>query len=83
MREGEPTGTADIAQWVQSLLPPELWQRYSYLTYAQMANTPELVDYADTLREADRQWHRAYKATRSVAQVYELRPESRYDDRAF
>jgi hypothetical protein len=29
---------SDIAQWVKSLLPPELWERYCYLTYAQMAD---------------------------------------------
>ena len=79
MRELEPTG-ADIAQWIQSLLPPELWQRYCYLTYAQMANAAELVDYAEILHEADARWHRAYKATRSVAPVYELRPERSHQD---
>jgi hypothetical protein len=52
---------SDIAQWVKSLLPPELWERYCYLTYAQMARAPELADYARELREADRHWHRASK----------------------
>jgi hypothetical protein len=51
----------DIAEWIASLLPPELWDRYCYLTYAQMAEVPELAEYADDLREAERDWYRAHK----------------------
>jgi hypothetical protein len=46
----------DIAEWVASLLPPELWDRYCYLTYAQMAKVPELAEYADDLLKAERNW---------------------------
>jgi hypothetical protein len=51
----------DIAEWVASLLPPELWDRYCYLSYAQMAEVPELAKYADDLRKADRDWYRERK----------------------
>ena len=51
----------DIAEWIASLLPPELWDRYCYLTYARMAEIPELVEYADDLREAERDWYRVRK----------------------
>jgi hypothetical protein len=51
----------DIAEWIASLLPPELWDRYCYLTYAQMAEVPELAEYADDLREAERDWYCARK----------------------
>ena len=54
----------DIAEWIASLLPPELWDRYRYLSYAQMAEVPELAEYADDLREAERDWYRAYKTRR-------------------
>ena len=46
----------DIAEWVASLLPPELWDRYCYLTYAQMAKVPELAEYAHDLLKAERNW---------------------------
>ena len=49
---------ADISSWVQSLLTPELWERYCHLTYAQMARVPELAEYAEVLREADKEWWR-------------------------
>lgn len=55
----------DIAEWIASLLPPELWDRYRYLSYAQMAEVPELAEYADDLREAERDWYRAYKTRRT------------------
>ena len=51
---------SDVAEWVASLLPQELWEKYCYLTYAQMAEIPELMAYADSLRMAERHWHRAY-----------------------
>ena len=53
---------SDIAEWIASLLPPELWERYRYLTYAQMAEIPELTGYADDLRKAQRHWHRVYSS---------------------
>jgi hypothetical protein len=59
MNNSELTQT-DVADWVASLLPPELWERYCYLTYARMAEIPELTEYADNLRMAERQWYRAY-----------------------
>jgi hypothetical protein len=51
----------DIAEWIASLLPSELWEHYSYLSYAQMAEVPELADYAEDLREAERDWERVRK----------------------
>jgi hypothetical protein len=58
MSNVEPTQT-DIAAWIASLLPSELWDRYCYLTYAQMAEIPELAEYADDLRAAQKDWYRA------------------------
>jgi hypothetical protein len=51
----------DIAEWVASLLPPELWDRYCYLSYAQMAEVPELAQYADELRTAEKRWYHERK----------------------
>ena len=53
----------DVAEWIKSILPPELWERYCHLTYAQMTRIPELAHYAEQLREADRNWLRARKMT--------------------
>ena len=66
MDNTEPTQT-DVAEWVASLLPPDLWERYCYLTYARMAEMPELTEFADTLRMAEKQWYRAY--TRDNRQI--------------
>lgn len=53
----------DIAEWIKSLLPPELWERYCYLSYAQMSDVPELAEYADDLREAEREWYQERRTT--------------------
>jgi hypothetical protein len=72
MRHVDQTQT-DIAQWIKSLLPPELWERYCHLTYARMAEAPELAEYSDDLREAERDWYRASVARRKGgAFLYEV-----------
>ena len=54
---------SDIADWIASLLPPELWDRYRHLTYAKMAELPELADYAEALRKAERYWYETRKTS--------------------
>ena len=58
--KGEPA-MPDIALHVKSLLPPELWERYCHLSYAQMAQVHELSEYATELSKADLEWHRERK----------------------
>jgi hypothetical protein len=60
MRNVEPS-EIDVAEWIKSILPSELWERYCHLSYTQMARIPELAKYADQLREADRNWLRERK----------------------
>ena len=55
----DETSQIDIAAWVKSFLPTELWERYCHLSYCQMARIPELAKYADQLQEADKSWLRA------------------------
>jgi hypothetical protein len=57
MQSAEATDI-DVDQWVRSILTKELWERYCHLTYAQMACVPELAEYAEDLRHADREWLR-------------------------
>ncbi len=72
MSHVQPTQT-DIAEWIRSLLPSEIWDRYCHLTYAQMAQVHELEEYADELHEAEGDWYRAYKTTLSkVASAFEI-----------
>jgi hypothetical protein len=52
------TAHVDVDQWVKSILTKELWDRYCHLTYAQMARVPELAEYAEDLRQADKEWLR-------------------------
>jgi hypothetical protein len=54
----------DIAERIASLLPAELWERYCYLTYARMAEVPELAEYAGDLLEAERDWYNVRKMRR-------------------
>lgn len=57
-----PTQT-DIAHRIKSLLPSDLWDQYRHLSYARMAEVPELAGYADELLGAERLWYCAYKTT--------------------
>jgi hypothetical protein len=53
----------DIAKWVASIIPSDLWDRNCHLTYAQMAEVPELGKYTDELRKADSYWYRMRKTS--------------------
>jgi hypothetical protein len=57
MQNAEVTDV-DVAQWVKSIVTKELWKRYCHLTYAQMTRVPELAEYAEDLRQADKEWLR-------------------------
>ena len=62
----------DIAERVAALLPPELWDRYCYLSYARMAKVPELAEYANDLREAERSWFRACKTGHAAVLLHKV-----------
>ena len=49
----------DIYNEMVALIPPELWDKYSHLSFAEMAEIPELAEYAADLRRAERDWFAA------------------------
>lgn len=50
---------AEIFGDIESLIPVQLWAKYKHLSFGEMAEIPELFDYADALRRAEAEWFRA------------------------
>jgi aryl carrier-like protein len=46
----------DIYARIESLIPAELYERYTHLSYAEMAERPELAQWRDELLTAEREW---------------------------
>jgi|CXWL01.1.fsa_nt_gi hypothetical protein len=50
--------TNDIAAEIEEIIPSHLYERYRHLSYADMAEVPELSDWAEALRTAEREWNK-------------------------
>ena len=50
---------AEIHAAITRLIPYDLMQSYGYLSYAEMAEVPELSAWANALKWADEQWNKA------------------------
>jgi len=55
----ESLNTNEIDLAVRGCVPPLLWDEFSHLSYAEMAEQEELEEYADILLEAENLWHQA------------------------
>lgn len=42
-----------IVKQIENKIPPELWEKYSYLTFEEMANVDELKPWARELHKAE------------------------------
>lgn len=40
----------------EALIPADLRAKYNHLSYGEMAEIPELFEYADTLLRLEREW---------------------------
>ena len=49
----------EIATELQNIIPADLWEKYSHLSFAEMAEIPELEEWADELIEAEAEWFSA------------------------
>jgi hypothetical protein len=49
----------EIYASIENLIPADLWARYSHLSFGEMADVPELAEWADELREAEAEWFAA------------------------
>ena len=47
---------SQIADDMQELIPTELWEKYSHLSFIEMAEIEELADYKDELIQAEKDW---------------------------
>jgi hypothetical protein len=46
----------EIFEEIQGLIPEYLWNKYNHLSFGEMAEEPELEEYADDLRQAESDW---------------------------
>lgn len=47
---------SDIDDNVRILIGNELYNKYNHLSYAEMAQVPELADYKDDILQAEKDW---------------------------
>lgn len=50
---------SEIFADMESQIPADLWVKYAHLSFGEMADVPELADYADELRQAEEDWFAA------------------------
>lgn len=51
---------AKIEQNIKDVIPSELWIKYSHLSFAEMANEPELDEWKNELLQAEADWWDVY-----------------------
>lgn len=49
----------EIYTRIRKLIPATLLDQYGHLCYGEMAEVPELAQWADALRQAEEEWTRA------------------------
>lgn len=49
----------EIFEKIESLIPETLWNKYKYLSFAEMAEIDELNEWSDELRQAEKEWFKA------------------------
>ena len=54
---------AEIATDIERLIPRSLYAKHVHLTYGDMAEVPELAEFADELRAAEADWHAAVEVS--------------------
>ena len=53
---------SQIFEEIQEMIPENLWEKYSHLSFGEMAEEPELEEYAEELRQAEKDWFTAEDA---------------------
>ena len=51
----------EIFNQMQALIPADLWAEYNHLSFAEMANVPELEQWSAELEQAETEWYEAEK----------------------
>jgi len=53
---------SEIFEEMEALIPAALWAKYKHMSFGEMADVPELADYADELLQAESDWFEAVDA---------------------
>jgi hypothetical protein len=53
------TTQSKIFEAMEDLIPADLWAKYAHLSFGEMAEVPELEEWADELRQAESDWFAA------------------------
>lgn len=46
----------EIFTEIQEIIPADLWEKYNHLSFGEMAEVDELDEWADELRQAEKEW---------------------------
>lgn len=50
---------SEIHEYIESIIPPVLWNKYKHLSFGEMAEQPELEDWQEELLQAEEDSHKA------------------------
>jgi hypothetical protein len=56
VREGKIMSQTEIFERMEALIPADLWEKYKHLSFGEMAEVDELAEWADELRQAEKDW---------------------------
>ena len=47
----------EIFTEIKEVIPADLWEKYNHLSFGEMAEVDELDEWADELRQAEKEWY--------------------------
>ena len=50
---------SEIHEYIESIIPPILWNKYKHLSFGEMAAQPELEDWQEELFQAEEDFRKA------------------------
>ena len=54
--EGKMRNQNEIFTEIKEIIPANLWEKYNHLSFNEMAEVDELKEWADELRQAEKEW---------------------------
>lgn len=46
----------EITNWIESIIPADLMKEYAHLSYGEMAEVEELMEWKEQLLQAESEW---------------------------
>ena len=53
---------SEVFAEIESAIPADLWEKYSHLSFGEMADIPELEEWRHELEQAEKDWFEAEDA---------------------